>query len=181
MGADRGAGRGRRWLRQLARLNSLLAGVLFAGLTAVVALQVLTRFVLHIPFIWSEEVARFLFFWVVLLGSAMSVRTRRHFVIDVTMGRPAPGARWGRRLLRVIPDLCVIGFCLFLLVQGIDYVEVGLLRTATNSRLNMALVYAAIPVFAALSIVYSLGNLLLAEAEQEPGPGGARRPQAGGE
>lgn len=180
MEEDRGAGRGRRWLRLLAGLNSLLAAVLFAGLTAVVSLQVLTRFVLHIPFIWSEEVARFLFFWVVLLGSAMSVRTRRHFVIDVTMGRTAPGGRWGQRLLRVIPDLCVIGFCIFLLIQGLGYVQVGLLRTATNSRLNMALVYVAIPVFAALSIVYSLGNLLLAEAEQEPGAGG-RRPQAGGE
>lgn len=179
MVGDRGADRARDWLHWLSRLNSLLAAVLFAGLTAVVALQVLTRFVLHVPFIWSEEVARFLFFWVVLLGSAMSVRTRRHFVIDVTLGRTDRLGRLGRTVTRVTPDLCVIGFSLFLLVQGLGYVEVGLLRTATNSRLSMALVYAAIPVFAALSVIYSLGNLVLA-AEEEPSDG-PRRPQAGGE
>lgn len=179
MGADRGVGRTRGWLHWLYRLNSLVAAVLFAGLTGVVALQVLTRFVLHAPFIWSEEVARFLFFWVVLLGSAMSVKRRRHFVIDITLGRTDRLGRLGRAVMRVTPDLCVIGFSLFLLVQGLGYTEVGLLRTATNSRLNMALVYAAIPAFAALSIVYSLGNLLLA-AEEAPSEG-HRRPQAGSE
>ena len=68
----------------LVGVNRVIATVLFALLTGVVALQVLTRFVLHAPIIWSEEVARFLFFWVVLLGAAMSVKDRRHFVIDVT-------------------------------------------------------------------------------------------------
>lgn len=168
------------WLHGLARLNSVVAAVLFAGLTAVVALQVLTRFVLHVPFIWSEEVARFLFFWVVLLGSAMSVRSRRHFVIDITMGRTERWGRVGRVLASAVPDLFVIGFCVFLLVQGVGYVGTGLLRTATNSGLNMALVYGAIPVFAALSILYSAGNVVLdlTDPDRAAGAGPQRSPGA---
>ena len=151
-----------RFLHLLATLNAAVAGVLFAALTAVVSIQVFTRFVLHIPAIWSEEVARFLFFWVVLLGSAMSVKSRRHFVIDVTMsGKPVVRSGVVGFLFGIVPDLCVLGFSLLLVVEGIGYAEVGLLRTATNSRVNMALVYAAIPVFAALSVVYSAGNILL--------------------
>lgn len=145
---------------RLARLNSAAAVVLFAALTAVVTLQVLTRFVLHLPFIWSEEVARFLFFWTVLLGAAISVRRRRHFVLDVSMGRLAGSRGIAGRILDFVPDLCVLGFSLFLLVQGITYARAGLLRTATNSNLNMALVFAAIPVFAALVIAYTVVNLL---------------------
>jgi TRAP-type transport system small permease protein len=133
----------------------MVAVVLFAALTAVVALQVLTRFVLHAPFIWSEEVARFLFFWVVLLGAAMSVRRRRHFVVDVTGGRRGGLGPRGRLLFDAVPDLCVLGFSVFLLVQGIVYTRVGLFRVATNSGLSMGLVYAALPVFALLSIVYA--------------------------
>ena len=49
-------------------LNRYVAVIVFAALTMVVGLQVLDRLVLHQSFIWSEEVARFLFFWVVLLG-----------------------------------------------------------------------------------------------------------------
>jgi TRAP-type C4-dicarboxylate transport system permease small subunit len=54
----------------------------------------------------------------------------------------------------------VLGFSVFLLVEGIGYMRTGLFRTATNSGVNMALVYAAIPMFAGLSIAYSAANLL---------------------
>lgn len=148
------------FINRLYKVNVLVAVLLFVALTIVVSLQVFTRFVVHRPMIWSEEVARFLFFWVVMLGAAMSVRNRRHFVIDL-FGEDAQklGPR-ARRVLHVFPDLCIVAFSILLLVQGLDYVRMGALRTASNSQINMALVYAAIPVFAALSIVYSVANLL---------------------
>ena len=179
----RGAGPGRiaGFLNTLAVLNGVLAVVLFAGLTLVVALQVFTRFVLHAPFIWSEELARFLFFWVVLLGSSLSVRQRRHFVIDINPGRSrSPGGR-RRLLLDLIPDLCILAFSVLLFIQGIGYTEVGLLRVAPNSQINMALVYGAIPVFAALSVLYSLGHLLTDSAAYFREGDGEARPVANGE
>lgn len=149
-------------LDRLATANRAVALVLFAALTVVVALQVIARFILHAPMIWSEEAARFLFFWLVLLGSAMGVRDRRHFVIDFTIGGQPPQAGTKRRLLLdIVPDACVLAFSVFLLVHGILYTEVGLLRVATNSQVNMALVYAAIPAFAALSLLYSVSNIVL--------------------
>ena len=140
------------------RINGLVASLLFAALTAVVGLQVVNRLVLHLPIIWSEEAARFLFFWVVLLGAAIGVRRRRHFVLDLTPRRAS--ASRVRVLLDLVPDVCVLGFSVFLLVQGIGYARIGVLRTATNSDINMAVVYAAIPTFALLSIAYSIANLL---------------------
>lgn len=159
----------------LAALNRVVATVLFALLTGVVALQVFTRFVLHAPVIWSEEAARFLFLWVVLLGAAMSVKERRHFVIDVTGGRTSgqPGLRF---LFDIVPDVCVLAFSLLLLAEGIGYTQVGLFRTGTNSQINMAFVYAAIPTFAALSIVYSAANLLVDWSAFVEGRGPTRRP-----
>ena len=141
-------------------LNRYVAVVLFAVLTMVVGLQVLDRLVIHQSFIWSEEVARFLFFWVVMLGAAMSVHTRRHFVIDLMKGH-GPGPRGAAGfVLALVPQFSVFAFSVFLLWQGIDYVRTGFLRTATNSDLNMSVVYAAIPVFAALSVLYSARNML---------------------
>jgi TRAP-type C4-dicarboxylate transport system permease small subunit len=142
------------------RVNGWLAVLLFAALTAVVALQVVNRLMLHLPFIWSEEVARFLFFWVVLLGGAISVRRRRHFVLDVTPRRWRDGRDTTHILLRLFPDVCMLGFAVFLLVQGIEYTRAGILRTASNSGINMAIVYGAIPVFAALVVAYSALNVL---------------------
>jgi TRAP-type C4-dicarboxylate transport system permease small subunit len=155
----------------LAAVNRGVATVLFALLTGVVALQVFTRFVLHAPVIWSEEAARFLFFWVVMLGAAMSVKDRRHFVIDVT-SRWTSGGPGLRFLFDIVPDVCVLAFSVLLLAEGIGYSEVGVFRTGANSRVNMAFVYAAIPTFAALSVVYSATNLLVdwAAFRQSRGP-----------
>jgi TRAP-type transport system small permease protein len=147
--------------QRLLALNGVVAVLLFALLTLVVTLQVFTRFVLHVPFIWSEEIARFLFFWVVMLGAAMSVKNRRHFVIDVTMGRLGALGRTSRFLFDLVPDLCVLCFSVFLLWQGIGYARIGLLRTATNSQVNMGLVYIAIPIFALFSVLYAAANLLI--------------------
>jgi TRAP-type C4-dicarboxylate transport system permease small subunit len=161
---------------RLYRVNVVVAITVFALLTIVVSLQVASRFLLHTPMIWSEELARFLFFWVVLLGAAMSVRNRRHFVVDVTGGRRDRLTPRIRMFVDVIPELAIVGFCLLLLVQGILYTETGLLRTATNSRINMALVYAAIPVFAALSLIYATANLVADRAAARLGEPGVRRP-----
>ena len=143
----------------MVRINSFVAVILFGALTAVVSLQVLNRMILHLPIIWSEEVARFLFFWVVLLGAALGVRKRRHFVLDLSMGRKRAGRSVVRFLSDAFPQLCVLGFAVFLLIQGVGYARTGLFRSATNSGINMVLVYAAIPVFAALTIAYAVANL----------------------
>jgi TRAP-type C4-dicarboxylate transport system permease small subunit len=176
--AESGAG---RILHLLVRINGAVAVLLFAALTAVVALQVLTRFILHIPFIWSEEVARFLFFWTVLLGAAMSVRNRRHFVLDIGMGRRPAAHGPARLILDLVPHLCVLAFSILLVVLGIDYARAGLLRTATNSNVDMVLVFAAVPVFAALTIVYTLGNMVADLRAWRSGRPAADQPAVGAE
>ena len=170
-----------RGLGGLVLVNKLIACLLFVGLTGVVTLQVISRYVSHQPFLWSEELARFLFFWVVMLGSAMSVKSRRHFVIDVTMGQKRMWGRAGSFFLDVIPDLCVLAFAVFLLYQGIGYTQAGLLRVASNSQINMAFVYVAIPVFAALTIIYAAGNLLVDWVAFRRGEGTDALPHEGGE
>jgi TRAP-type transport system small permease protein len=158
------------------RLNGVIAVILFGLLTAVVALQVVNRLVLHQGFIWSEEIARFLFFWVVLLGAAISVRRRRHFVVDVAPASWRAGKRLGHFLFDITPQVCILAFTLFLLIEAIGYTRVGAFRTASNSRVNMAWVYAAIPVFAALAVAYSVSNLLADYRAFRSSPPPERRP-----
>lgn len=163
----------RTMLRWLVAVNGAVAVAVFFALALVVALQVFTRFVLLAPLIWSEEVARFLFFWAVLLGAAISVRKRRHFVIDVFPNRGKQNRLGGMQIVsNTLPDVFVFGFSFLLLVQGLDYVDIGKFSIGTNSRIQMSRVYAAIPVFAALSIIYSIANIVddvqLARAGKEP-------------
>ncbi len=142
------------------RINRYVAVVVFALLTSVVGLQVLDRLVLHRSYIWSEEVARFLFFWVVMLGAAMSVHFRRHFTIDLFDRRHRIRVGALAFALDLVPHISVCAFSVFLVWQSLEYVQAGLFRTSTNASINMGAVYAAIPVFAVLSALYSARHVV---------------------
>ena len=77
------------------RLLRILVGLMMAGLIIPVAMQVLAR-PLDIPLIgevrfvprhlWTEEVALFLFIWIIMLGSVIAVREKTHFEVDLLPG-----------------------------------------------------------------------------------------------
>ena len=49
-----------------------------------VSLQIVSRYTEWIPrYIWTEEAARFLFIWIITIGSAIAVREQTHFNVDV--------------------------------------------------------------------------------------------------
>lgn len=50
-----------------------VGGLILAVATLITILQVLFRYVLKIPFIWSEEFTRFLFIWIVWFGAALGI------------------------------------------------------------------------------------------------------------
>jgi len=79
-------------------LLNVLLGASVAALIVPVTLQIVARFTDLIPhWIWTEEMARFLFIWMVMLGAMIGVREGTHFEVDVW---PELGAR-ANALLRL--------------------------------------------------------------------------------
>jgi TRAP-type C4-dicarboxylate transport system permease small subunit len=78
----------RRWLW---RGEENLAALCMAGLLITLGLQVFTRYVLNDPFSWTEEVARYLYVYIVFLGTSAAVSDRSHVAIGflvATLPRP---------------------------------------------------------------------------------------------
>src|SRR4029079_8640085 len=79
-------------------LLNVLLGISGGVLIVPVTLQIVARFTDLIPhWIWTEEMARFLFIWMVMLGAMIGVREGTHFEVDVW---PELGAR-ANALLRL--------------------------------------------------------------------------------
>src|SRR3990172_2317165 len=77
-------------LRTLTRFDSILskaeAVVIIAivgVMTVVIFLQVVYRYGLTQPLYWSEELARYLFVWLSILGATLALQKRGHFGLDV--------------------------------------------------------------------------------------------------
>jgi TRAP-type C4-dicarboxylate transport system permease small subunit len=60
-------------------LNKIEEGfimVCFAIMALVLALQIFMRYVMNMPLIWSEELARYIFVWATFIGAGYGVRKK---------------------------------------------------------------------------------------------------------
>src|SRR5207237_9406467 len=74
----------RRVTGAYAKLLEILLAACVGVLVIPVTLQVISRYTPFIPsYIWTEEMARFLFVWTIMIGAMVGVREAQHFEVDV--------------------------------------------------------------------------------------------------
>ena len=74
-------------LRLLDHIVETVATAAFIVMFAAALLQVLVRYVLHIPVPWTEELARVLFTLAMLLGIALAIRQGEHIQVEALANR----------------------------------------------------------------------------------------------
>lgn len=154
--------------RWRARLDRVLEGALvflMAAMTANVVWQVTSRFVLRSPSNFTDELARYLFIWLGLLGAAYAAGRHLHLAVDALTMRLGPVAQ---RRLRRLSALMLAVFGLLVLVVGgsrLVYITWVLGQRSASLQVPMALVYLALPVSGVLMVIYGLAA---ARAEAPP-------------
>jgi len=136
------------------RLLTRLMAATVAILIVPVTLQVVSRYTALIPaWIWTEELSRFLFIWMIMLGSMIGVREGTHFIVDVWPElAPRPAA-----LLQIVTNLFVLAFALVFVGWGIEFVRFGWDQSSELAELPMVFIFAAWPI-AGLTWVLFLGE-----------------------
>ncbi|MGH8692829.1 MAG: TRAP transporter small permease [Burkholderiales bacterium] len=133
--------------RGLQFLITLLIGLLLVP----VVLQIVSRFTEIIPrYIWTEEVARFCFIWVIMLGSMIAVRDDSHFDLEVM---PIPKTARGRARSRMIRHGMMLLVALTFVFFGYDFALFGYNQESELTGLNMLAIHIAWPL---AGIVYTL-------------------------
>ncbi len=125
------------------RFLQVVLTLLIAVLIVPVAMQILSRYVGFVPrYIWTEEIARFAFIWIIMVGAAIAVRDGSHFDVDLL---PEAKSRAGRLLAKLIVNLS-IGFAgLIFLVWGWDFAVLGSRQRSEIASLPMLSIYIAWP------------------------------------
>jgi TRAP-type C4-dicarboxylate transport system permease small subunit len=139
--------------RGLQFLITLLIGLLLVP----VVLQIVSRFTEIIPrYIWTEEVARLCFIWVIMLGSMIAVRDDSHFDLEVM---PAPKTARGRALARMIRHGMMLLVALTFVYFGYDFALFGYNQESELTGLNMLAIHIAWPL-AGIAYALFLGEKL---------------------
>ena len=130
-------------------------GALVVAVCVVVLLQVLMRYLFAYPNPWSEEVSRFCFIWLSLLGASLAVEHRAHFGFDQVTKALAPRARRG---VEIFARAVVLLFSVLLIGTGIALMDLTMGERSPALGLPVALVYAAAPVSGVLIVVHMVAG-----------------------
>jgi TRAP-type transport system small permease protein len=147
----------KKLIRFYHQLLTWLMVVTIGVLIVPVTLQMISRYTALIPsYIWTEELSRFLFIWMVMLGAMIGIREGTHFEVDV-WPELAPRAN---AALRIVSSLFILVFAFVFLYWGIQFVQFGWYQTSELADLPMPFIFLAWPVAGATWIIF-LGESFL--------------------
>jgi len=129
-----------------------LLTLLMGSLIVPVALQILSRFTHWIPhYIWNEEVARFCFIWIIMLGSMIAVRDETHFDLEVV---PMPKSARGQALARLLRHGLMLLVALTFVWFGYEFALFGFNQESELTGLNMLAIHIAWPLAGAAYVLF---------------------------
>jgi len=133
-----------------------LGGLLLAALLVPVSIQVFSRLMPGIDSPeWTEEAARFLLIWTIMIGSMVALRRGSHFAVDM-LPRLQPGVAL---VLDIVTHAIVLVFAAFLLRHGVDFALFARHQTSEIADWPLWIVYVAWPVTGAVWCLFTVEAL----------------------
>ena len=129
-----------------------------------VSLQIFSRYTDFIPrYMWTEEMSRFFFIWLIMLGATLGVREKMHFDVDFL---PQLSAKTNKRLLFICQVFMLI-FSAVIFYWGIEFTEFGWNQTSELADMPMWWIFIAWPISGFLWMVFLLNQMFSPSAHHE--------------
>jgi TRAP-type C4-dicarboxylate transport system permease small subunit len=125
-------------------------------LNLIVGLQVFSRYVLNHSLFWSEELARYLFIWLVFLSAAMVLRQDRHIQVSAVVDILPASLK---RAIIVLGELLMLGFAVVVLVESIRLAAMVWTVLTAAMEIPWAFVYLGIILGMAIMVLALAGSL----------------------
>ncbi|WP_083961614.1 TRAP transporter small permease [Salinimicrobium terrae] len=140
-------------------LGSFLVALLVLMVLAVLW-QIFSRYLLNSPSSFTEELARYLFIWIGILGAAYASGQQTHLSIDILPPKLNPK---NRIKLRIFINILIILFSLTVLVIGggnLVYVNDLLGQSSAALGVPLSWVYSIVPISGLLVIYYKIHEII---------------------
>jgi TRAP-type C4-dicarboxylate transport system permease small subunit len=143
----------------LRRYTKVLEATMTLGLAVMVVLvfgNVVLRYLFNSGIAVSEELSRWIFVWVTMLGAIVALREHAHLGTDALVTRLSLR---GKVVCLLAGYLLMIGTCVLLLSGSLEQTKINLNVDAPSSGAPVAVFYASGVVFAVSAILILLNDL----------------------
>lgn len=135
----------------LGRLEDSICCILLCVMSCTIFLQIVCR-MLKVPLVWSEELGRFMFIWLIYISVCCATRRRKHLCVDIL---PIILPEKGKKVLNILANVLSMLFFVFVAYYGMGVINKLTIRPQYSAamHLNMIIAYAG-PYFSAALAVY---------------------------
>ncbi|QBR02444.1 TRAP transporter large permease subunit [Paraburkholderia pallida] len=141
----------------LARCVEIPAALLVLAEIVVLLAGVTSRYVLHTPLVWSDELASMLFVWLAMLGAVIALRRGEHMRMTALVGKTSPQVR---AFLDVVAIAAPLAFLLLIVGPAVDFAQDQGIITTPALGISDTWRAAALPVGSALMLAVACLRLI---------------------
>jgi TRAP-type C4-dicarboxylate transport system permease small subunit len=135
----------------------IVLAVMLGVMSILVIAQVISRFVIQFPIIWSEELSRYLMVYIVFAGASLAIRHNQLISIEIL---PESLSEKKREILIIFVMILSIVFFGILFFQGLSMIGHVKDQMSAGLGISMSYAYAAIPIGSFLLALNSLAFIL---------------------
>ncbi len=137
----------------LEKIIEYIMVVLVFAFTALIFVQVVSRYVFNNTVTWSEQAGRYLFIWLVFLGLPILYRRGEHVGFTMVVEKMPKKVQ---NIISIVIDILVLVFAVFLLVQSIRFCGKVAHKTMIGLGLNQLFVHTCQPTCAVLLAIFDI-------------------------
>jgi TRAP-type C4-dicarboxylate transport system permease small subunit len=156
---------GRKFDEVLYKAIRLSIAFLLTAMFVIIIMEVIFRYVVAAPAFWTEELARYIMFYMVLLGSAIAIREERHpsltFIIQQFPEK-------FQKVWNILIDSVVFIVLLVMLKEGYFMAVDEMIMKTPALRVSFFWVYLAFPIGTILMMLQIIVKYIFGK-KSEPG------------
>lgn len=139
------------------QLEQTLIVFFFAVLILTVFIQIISRVIFNAPLMYTEELSRYLFIWIVFLGMSYITKIRSNVCIEIFTNKLKEK---GKRIFDIIVNIVSIAVFIFIFFWSVEFVKFQWINPAPAMRFSQGIVYLICPVAMVLSAVRSIALIV---------------------
>ena len=136
----------------------VITAILLMIMFIVIIVEVIFRYVLESPPFWTEELARYVMFYMVLVGSVVAIREERHPALAFIIKKFGIGFR---RKWNILIEGLVFFVLVIVFIKGFVMAVEERIGMTTALRVSFFWVYLALPIGAFLMMVEVVAKHIL--------------------
>lgn len=142
----------------LIRILEALSVILMVGITAIGTWQVLTRFLLHNPSAWSEELLTYGFAWLVFVAAALMFGKRGHMRLTFVLDHFNSSTR---KAVEMLVEGISAFFALTVFVYGgYKIMNLTMAQVTPALQFSTGILYAIVPITGLCILFFCIANIV---------------------